>query len=172
VVLSLIAYPGDGVVGSINLPSPTELTRLVYINLPVGAIAIAAVFFFFKNPERKESKLSLSEKIAQIDLLGAFFLIAAIVCLLLALQWGGITYSWKDSQVWGCILGFVLLICTFTGIQFWKGDKATLPPRIMLKQRTVFTCAFFSAFLAMALYVHIYYLPFYVCPFPLLPPRH
>ena len=57
-----------------------------YINVPVGGIAMAAVFFFFQNPERKESKLTFKEKIAQIDLLGAGFLIAAIICLLLALQ--------------------------------------------------------------------------------------
>ena len=57
-----------------------------YINLPVGAVAMVAVFFFFQNPERKESKLTRKEKIQQIDLWGALFLIAAIVCLLLALQ--------------------------------------------------------------------------------------
>ncbi|RMZ91346.1 hypothetical protein DV736_g1425, partial [Chaetothyriales sp. CBS 134916] len=133
----------------------------VYINLPIGAIAVTAVFFFFENPERKHSKLTFLEKIGQIDLLGAFFLITSIVCLLLALQWGGTTYPWSNSKVWGCILGFALLMITFTCIQFWKQDKATLPPRIMLKQRTIFTCAFFSAFLALALYAHIYFLPFY-----------
>lgn len=132
-----------------------------YINLPIGAIAIAAVFFFFSNPVRKHSDLTLKQKIGQIDLLGAFFLICAIVCLLLALQWGGTTYPWSNSKVWGNILGFGLLISTFTGIQLWKGDTATLPPRIMLRHRTVFVCAFFSAFLAMALYTHIFYLPFY-----------
>lgn len=119
------------------------------------------MFFFFKNPVRKHSNLTLKQKIGQIDLVGAFFLICAIVCLLLALQWGGTVYAWSNSKVWGCLLGFGLLILVFTGIQLWKGDLATLPPRIMLRQRTVFVCAFFSAFLAMGLYTHIYYLPFY-----------
>ncbi|KIX94903.1 uncharacterized protein Z520_09213 [Fonsecaea multimorphosa CBS 102226] len=132
-----------------------------YINLPIGAIAITAVFFFFKNPERRHSNMTSRQKIGQIDLIGAFFLICAIVCLLLALQWGGTTYAWSNSKVWGCILGFGLLIIVFTGIQLWKGDLATLPPRILLRQRTVFVCAFFSAFLAMALYSHIFFLPFY-----------
>lgn len=57
-----------------------------YINLPVGAIAMAAVYFFFQNPERKESELTFTEKLKQVDLLGAGFLISAIICLLLALQ--------------------------------------------------------------------------------------
>jgi len=61
-----------------------------YINLPVGAIAVTAVFFFFQNPEREESKLSFKQKIGQMDLLGALFLISAIICLLLALQVRGL----------------------------------------------------------------------------------
>ena len=132
-----------------------------YINLPVGGLAIAIVYFFFHNPEREESKLIFKQKILQIDLLGAFFLICAIVCLLLALQWGGTVHPWHDSRVWGCLLGFGLLIIVFIIIQIRRGDLATLPPRIIAKQRTVLACALFSSFIAMALYTHIYYLPFY-----------
>ncbi|EXJ77514.1 hypothetical protein A1O3_09741 [Capronia epimyces CBS 606.96] len=132
-----------------------------YINLPIGAVAIAAVFFFFTNPQRHDSNLTTKQKIGHIDLVGAFFLICAIVCLLLALQWGGTTYPWSNPKVWGCLLGFGLLVIVFTAIQIRKGELATLPPRIMLRQRTVFVCAFFSSFLAMGLYTHIYYLPFY-----------
>jgi len=132
-----------------------------YINLPVGALAIATIFFFFHNPEREESKLTLKQKILQIDLLGALFLICAIACLLLALQWGGSVHPWHDSRVWGCLLGFGLLIIVFIIIQIRRGDLATLPPRIIAKQRTVLACALFSSFLAMVQYTHIYYLPFY-----------
>jgi EmrB/QacA subfamily drug resistance transporter len=132
-----------------------------WINLPVGGCAIAVVFFFFTNPERKHSKMTTKEKILQIDLLGAFFLICSIVCLLLALQWGGSVYPWSNSKVWGCLLGFVFLISIFTALQFHLGDRATLPPRIILRQRTVLACSLFSTFLSMGLYTHIFYLPFY-----------
>jgi len=47
---------------------------------------MTVLFFFFQNPERKESKLTTKEKIKQINLLAAAFLVTAIVCLLLALQ--------------------------------------------------------------------------------------
>ena len=95
-----------------------------------------------------------------MDLLGAFFLICGIVCLLLALQWGGITYAWSDSRVWGCLLGFGLIIAVFIALQFWRGESATIPPRI-ISQRTVAGGCLYSMFLALALYAHIYYLPFY-----------
>lgn len=69
--------------------------------------------------------MSVKERILEIDLLGALFLICAIVCLLLALQWGGTTYPWKNSKVWGCLLGFGLLIIVFIAQQFRRGDRAT-----------------------------------------------
>jgi hypothetical protein len=126
----------------------------------VGAITIATVFFFFKNPEREHTDLTFKQKIGNIDLLGAFFLISAIVCLLLALQWGGVTYPWKSSRVYGCLIGFGLVLIVFIAIQLKKREHATLPPHVF-KQRTVLACALFSTFLAMGLYTHIYYLPFY-----------
>ena len=95
-----------------------------------------------------------------MDLLGAFFLICSIICLLLALQWGGTTYAWPDSKVWGCRLGFGLIITVFIGLQLSRGDKATIPPRIVC-QRTVLGGCLFCMFMALALYAHIYYLPFY-----------
>jgi MFS family permease len=60
-----------------------------WINLPFGAISIAAVALFFTPPQRKNLNMTIKQKILEIDLLGALFLICAIVCLLLALQWGG-----------------------------------------------------------------------------------
>jgi hypothetical protein len=94
-----------------------------WINLPFGGVALAVVLFFFKNPERKHVDLTLKQKIANMDLLGAFFLICGIVCLLLALQWGGTTYPWSDSKVWGCLVGFALIISIFIGLQFYLGER-------------------------------------------------
>ncbi|KAJ7594495.1 major facilitator superfamily domain-containing protein [Mycena floridula] len=131
-----------------------------WINLPFGAIAFAAVFFFFKTPERKTNTLTLKEKVAQIDMLGAAFLIAGVTCLLLALQWGGTVHPWKSSTIWGLFLGFALIISVFIFIQFRRQEMATIPPGV-LKQRTVLVCALFSAIFSMAMYIHIFYLPFY-----------
>jgi len=131
-----------------------------WINLPFGAVSIAVVAAFFKPLKRKSSGLTLKQKILEIDLVGAGFLICAIVCLLLALQWGGSTYPWHDSKVCGCLLGFGLLIIIFIAQQFRRGDRATIPPRIF-GQRTVLFASLYSCFLSMGLYAHIYYLPFY-----------
>ncbi|KAF2496011.1 MFS transporter [Lophium mytilinum] len=131
-----------------------------WINLPFGAVTIVVVAFFFKSPERRFADMSLKQRILEIDLLGAGFLISAVVCLLLALQWGGQKYPWSDSKIWGCLLGFGLLTMVFIGIQVYRGERGTLPPRILL-QRTVGIGSLFSALFSMGLYTHIFYLPFY-----------
>jgi MFS family permease len=65
-----------------------------YINLPIGGVALAAIALFLKVPDRDvdTTKLPLSKKIVQLDLVGTAILIPGVVCLLLALQWGGPTY--------------------------------------------------------------------------------
>lgn len=122
-----------------------------WINLPFGGISLAVVFFFFSNPERKYNHIPIKERLKNIDMAGAVFLICAIVSLLLALQWGGFTYPWSNSKVWGTLLGFGLIIAVFIVIQFYQGDKATIPVRVF-KQRTILVSCVFSALLSMALY--------------------
>lgn len=131
-----------------------------WINLPFGGLAIATVVLTFKNPERRYASKTLRQKIHEMDLPGAFFLISAIVCLLLALQWGGIMYPWHDSRVFGCLIGFGLLIIVFIALQLRAGEHATIPPKI-IGQRTVTAAALTLAFLSMGIYTHVYYLPFY-----------
>ena len=131
-----------------------------WINLPFGGLSFVAILFFFQNPERQYSHISLKKRMKEVDLLGALFLICAIVCLLLALQWGGLTYAWGNSKVWGNLLGFGLIISVFIAIQLRTGDRATIPYRVFTQRTVLFSCLF-TAFLSMALYTHIFYLPFY-----------
>ncbi|PVI07176.1 MFS transporter [Periconia macrospinosa] len=129
------------VLGSGALTDKVSWRWCFWINLPFGAVSMVVVFFFFVNPERQYSHLTVKERIKKMDLLGAVFLICAIVSLLLALQWGGQTYPWRNSNL-------------------WKKDDATIPVRVF-KQRTIWVSSVFSALLSMALYIHIFYLPFY-----------
>jgi hypothetical protein len=87
-----------------------------------------AVFLMFPNHQRRPANLTLLQKLAELDLVGAAFFVPGIVCLLLALQWGGTLYPWADSRVWGCLLGFGLIIAVFVGLQVYRGDKYVLAP--------------------------------------------
>jgi len=48
---------------------------------------------FLNIPDRDTTKLPLAKKLLQLDVLGTALLVPGVVCLLLALQWGGQTYA-------------------------------------------------------------------------------
>lgn len=64
-----------------------------YINLPVGAVAMLAIVFFLKEPHRDTTQGPLEEKLKQLDFFGTSLLVPGVICMLLALQWGGQTYA-------------------------------------------------------------------------------
>jgi MFS family permease len=64
-----------------------------YINLPFGCAAMLAISLFLRIPDQSNTKLPLREKLPQIDVPGTALLVPGVACLLLALRWGGQTYS-------------------------------------------------------------------------------
>lgn len=131
-----------------------------YINLPIGGLSIAVIVLILKVPKKSVSNTSIWERIKQLDLIGASLLIPAIVCLLLALQWGGNKYPWNNSKIIGLFVGFGLLVILFAASQIYLGEKATLPPHI-LKKRTVLAASLFALFFGGAFFLLVYYVPIY-----------
>lgn len=64
-----------------------------YINLPLGGAVMVFVFFLLKIPDRPGMNKPLKEKLRQLNFLGLLALFPGIVCLCLALQWGGTKYA-------------------------------------------------------------------------------
>lgn len=91
-------------------------------------------------------------KLKQMDFLGATLLIAAVSCLLLALQWGGATYAWGSSMVIGLFVGAGMLLTTFILLQLYLGENSTIPPRIF-RQRSVLMGSCYIFFLNMSNYI-------------------
>ena len=56
------------------------------------------VFFLLDIPDRDSTKISTKEKLSQLDVVGTSLLAPGIVCLLLALQWGGLTYPVRHPR--------------------------------------------------------------------------
>lgn len=96
----------------------------------------------------------------ELDYYGALFLIPAVVCLLLALQWGGAKYSWNSATIIGLFCGFGAILPIFIFIQIHLGDRATIPTRVFTK-RTVFFASMFSFFVGSSFLVAVFYLPIY-----------
>ncbi|OCB91721.1 MFS general substrate transporter [Sanghuangporus baumii] len=131
-----------------------------WINLPFGGVALAVVAIFFRSSRRELASIPFKTKVQKVDIPGAVLFVGAIVCLLLALQQGGTTFPWRSPKIWGLFLGFGLLIIAFVGVEYIRGNEATLPPRI-LRQRTVLAGSIYTILLSMAFFTHIFFLPFY-----------
>ncbi|KAJ7124545.1 major facilitator superfamily protein [Mycena epipterygia] len=130
-----------------------------YINLPIGALALLVMIFMFKSPHQdKGEAMTSKQRLQQFDPIGTIIIIPAVVCLLLALQWGGSTYSWNSGRIIALFVVFGMLTLVFIGVQIWKQDTATVPPRI-LKQRSIWSGAWFSLFQGATFFIVVFYLP-------------
>ncbi|KAK2599030.1 hypothetical protein QQS21_005496 [Conoideocrella luteorostrata] len=105
-----------------------------YINLPFGGVTVAFIILFLTLPKPRvaKQKSTLKEQIMSFDLLGTVLFIPGIVSLLLALQWGGTKYAWKDGRIIALFVIFGVLIIAFLFVQVWLQEKATVPPRLPL----------------------------------------
>lgn len=84
-----------------------------------------------------------------------------VVCLLLALQWGGSVYPWSNGRIIALFVIFAVLLVVFSAIQVWKKDNATIPLRVV-KKRSVAASAAFSALLGASFFSFIYFVPIWL----------
>ncbi len=133
-----------------------------YINLPCGGAVLLLLLTTLHIPPEmlRQQPTTLKGKISSLDLLGLFFFLPCIVCLLLALQWGGVTYNWSSARIIALLVVCGLCLLAFLADQSWRGDKAMVPGRIFL-QRSILAGMWFALFAGGALMTMLYYLPIY-----------
>ncbi|KAJ4370720.1 MFS sugar transporter [Neocucurbitaria cava] len=130
-----------------------------YINLPFGALTAAFIIPFFKiNRRGKKTEATWKQQIQKFDLPGTFFFLPCVICLLLALQWGGSKYAWGSGRIIALLVITGLLAIAFVVVQWWKQEDATVPPRVFMN-RNVWGSAWFGAMLGAAFFVMVYYIP-------------
>ncbi|KAF5023421.1 hypothetical protein F66182_4521 [Fusarium sp. NRRL 66182] len=133
------------------------------INLPLGVVCLVLTAYGVHEQPASPSDaptLTLKEKISKIDYLGTLAAVPAITCLLMALQWGGIKFGWGSWQIIVPLVVCVLLFAGFGYLQYYQGDNALLPPRI-LKQRSIMAGMWYGACLEGVLAVTEYYMSIY-----------
>lgn len=149
-----------------------------YINLPLGGITAVGLVFLLQLPTKpKATKRSFLDVVKSLDPLGTILFVPSIVCLLLALQWGGVTYAWSNGRVIALFVLFGVFLLGFVGIQWKLKDTATgifieslfrrhvltlvVPPRIA-SQRTIASAATFGLCIGGSFFIMIYYVPIWV----------
>ncbi|KAH0171282.1 MFS general substrate transporter, partial [Aureobasidium melanogenum] len=133
-----------------------------YINLPIGALTMIMIAFLLQVPRLDNAEqLSLWQRIKKLDLIGAFLLIHATVCLLLALQWGGTTYPWNNPRMIALFVVGGVLTIAFVYSQSKLRSKATLPPYLFKNRSTlcafIFSGLFGAGFFSLTYYLSVYF---------------
>ncbi|OTA69676.1 putative efflux pump [Hypoxylon sp. EC38] len=130
-----------------------------YINLPIGAVTVLVILLFFPAPAQNKPKdETLMERIKRFDPIGTIVFMPSIICLLLALQWGGREYPWKSGRVIALFVVFGVLMLAFIYVQHIQQDNATVPPRIMRK-RTIWSSSLFAFGVGSGFFIMVYYIP-------------
>jgi len=132
-----------------------------YINLPIGAVTVAAIALFFPDPTNRQTLTNDDtprQRLMRFDPLGTAVFMPGIICLLLALQWGGTTHPWSNWRIILLFVLFGLLLLAFLLIQHRQQELATVPPRIFFK-RTVWSSGWYAFALGAAFLAAVYYLP-------------
>ena len=65
------------------------------------------IFFLLQAPDRPKTEAIFRDKLRQLNILGLIALVPGIVCLCLALQWGGTVYAVSFGP------GFPSMACFF-----------------------------------------------------------
>ena len=123
-----------------------------YVNLPVGMIAIAAIYFLFPN---------LRPQIARrrVDWAGVFTLIACMVPLLLALTW--VTdYGWTSTRVDSLLAFATVMLAAF--LYFEKRAAEPLLPLSLFNDSVISVCSIAVFVLGMGMFGIVIYLPLFM----------
>ncbi|KAL2201963.1 major facilitator superfamily transporter [Sarocladium strictum] len=130
-----------------------------YINLPIGGVSAAIIFFFFSTPRTAvPAKATWKEKTLQMDPLGVVLVMGGIIAYTLFVEYGGIRYAWSSSTVIGLGVGWILIWILWIATQYFNGERSMIPPRLFKVNATYVMYAFFFA---SAFFQAIYYLPIY-----------
>ncbi|KAJ3468408.1 hypothetical protein MRS44_002473 [Fusarium solani] len=105
-----------------------------YINLPLGGVVLVCVFFLLHIPERSTTADTLRQKLQQLNIGGLLALLPGVICLCLALQWGGFTLSWSNGKIIALLVVSFTLLIAFVLIQIWKPAQATVPPHVFIQR--------------------------------------
>ncbi|KAH0284937.1 MFS general substrate transporter, partial [Aureobasidium sp. EXF-3399] len=123
------------------------------------ALVLSCLVFFTPNsPSAIKAAPTWRGKLNQLDPLGFILVAPSVICLLFAIEWGGSKYPWNSGRIIALFVVFGVLLLAFIASQAWRGDKATLPPRI-LRQRSIISASLANVGVGSLLVLYAFYLP-------------
>ncbi|KAF2485971.1 major facilitator superfamily domain-containing protein [Neohortaea acidophila] len=142
------------------ITSRTTWRWCFYLNVPVGGAAFITLFAFLRVNHHRDQ--SWKARLARVDFSGNAIFIGAIVAVLIALTWGGTTYSWTTVHVLlPLILGFFGLFL-FTAFE-WTPRLCPEPsiPRKLVSNRQSAAALALTFIHAIVTFWTYYFLPLF-----------
>lgn len=124
---------------------------IFYINLPLGAIAMAMIW----------ARLYLPVKVMKhrVDVLGAALLSSTVICALLVIVWGGNQYAWGSHAIIGLAIAAVVSLLSFIG---WEHKaKEPIVPLSLFKNDIFSVATLLALFSGLVMFAAFVYLPEY-----------
>ncbi|KAK5686702.1 hypothetical protein LTR17_026901 [Elasticomyces elasticus] len=120
-------------------------------------MAVTLLAFLLKIDPPVRSNVSLWNQLRRLDPPGQLCLLPSVICLLLALQWGGTRYAWSNPRIVTLLILFVFLTVAFWVIQGIQKENATVRLSI-IRQRTVAAATIYATLIGGTNIVLIYWL--------------
>ncbi|KAI9703719.1 MAG: hypothetical protein M1836_007489 [Candelina mexicana] len=134
-----------------------------YINLIIGGL-FAPVYLFLLPPFDPSPNTPLAKRAARFDHLGAILSIGALVCIIMAINFGGTVYAWGSGQVIALFVVSGVLFLVFGIQQYFAFLTTTLDrmfPVHFMKNKEALLLFVLAAACNTAAFVPIYYIPIY-----------
>lgn len=158
-VLSLALIVGPALGGAIT--DHTTWRWVFYVNLPIGVLALLVLTAWLPATLSVRSSAYRGwAAVRRIDFPGVLTAAAATICLLLALTWGGTTYSWGSAQVVGLLIAAGVLYLVFLLAE--RVVREPLLPLALFRNQVFATSALLALAGGMVIYAMIFYLPLFL----------
>ncbi|MFJ1595359.1 MDR family MFS transporter [Streptomyces sp. NPDC088261] len=123
-----------------------------YINLPLGAVALAMVTAVLHLPKKDRSKV-------RIDFLGAGLLTVGITSIVLVTTWGGTEYDWSSAIIMELIALGVVALIGFVVVQ--KRTAEPLLPLHIFRSRNFTLMSVIGFLTGFVMFGAVLFLPLY-----------
>jgi EmrB/QacA subfamily drug resistance transporter len=158
-VLSLALIVGPAIGGAIT--DQTTWHWVFYVNLPIGVLALLVLIIWLPATLSIRSSTSRGwAAVRRMDFAGVLTAAAATACLLLALTWGGTTYSWGSAQVVGLLIGAFVLYPVFLLSE--RMVREPLLPLDLFRNQVFVASGLLALAGGMVIYAMIFYLPLFL----------
>ena len=124
-----------------------------WMNVPLGALAIASAMLFLRLPKNSRTK-------PKLDVAGMALLAVASTCLVLTTTWGGTTYGWGSATIIALIVGTIVAAAAFVSVER-KAAEPIMPPHLF-RDRNFNLTTIAGLITGIAMFGALAYLPTYL----------